>query len=53
MKATCKREALLEALDRTKPGIKGQKDQDYFLVARDGQLVVYTTDGPSTLVAQV
>ena len=53
MKATCKREALIEALDRTQPGIKGKKDQDYFLVARDGQLVVYTTDGPSTLVAQI
>jgi hypothetical protein len=53
MKATCKREALIEALDRIRPIIKGKKDQDYFLTTQDGQLAIYTTDGTSTMVADV
>lgn len=47
MKATCKRESLIEALDQTKP-CKG-KGQHY-LATRDGRLVVFTADLPIGLL---
>lgn len=47
MKATCKRESLLEALDQTKP-CKG-KGQSY-LATREGHLVVFTGDSIALLM---